>query len=96
MWTVYCDCDVLSSDLVVGPDGPELHDELEAQEVVGADGLQLQQAAQRHQLGPRQVVQRQLVLEQLGELEDLLVAGPLPRVPDLERQVGHTLLMRHR
>ena len=72
--------------LVIGLDGAQPHGELEAQEVVGAHGLQLQQLAQRHQLRPRQVVQRQLVLEQLGETQDLLVAGSLPRLSNLREQ----------
>lgn len=73
------------SHLVVCSDGPQLHDELEAQEVVGADGLELQEAAEGHQLRPREVVQRQLVLEQLGEFDDLLIAGTFTRVPDLKK-----------
>lgn len=71
--------------LVVCSDGPQLHDELEAQEVVGADGLELQEATESHQLRPGQVVQSQLVLKQFGELQDLLVAGSLAGVTDLRR-----------
>lgn len=71
--------------LVICSDGPQLHDELEAQEVVGADGLQLQEATESHQLRPGQVVQSQLVLKQFGELQDLLVAGSLAGVTDLRR-----------
>lgn len=71
--------------LVVCSDGSQLHDELEAQEVVGADGLELQEATESHQLRPGQVVQSQLVLKQFGELQDLLVAGSLAGVTDLRR-----------
>lgn len=71
------------SHLVVRTDGPQLHDELEAEEVVCADGLELQEAAESHQLRPGEVVQRQLVLEQLGEFDDLLITGTFARVPDL-------------
>lgn len=77
---------IKATNLIVGANVPQLHDELEAQEVVGADGLQLQQAAQRHQLGAGQVVQRQLVLKQFGEAQDLLVAGTLARAADLGRR----------
>lgn len=70
--------------LIVGTDGPQLHDELEAEKVVGADGLELQETAEGHQLRPGQVVQGQLVLEQFGEAYDLLIAGTLPGVPDLQ------------
>lgn len=72
------------SYLVVRTDGPQLHDELEAQEVVCADGLELQEAAESHQLRPGEVVQRQLVLEQFGEFDDLLITGTFTRVPDLK------------
>lgn len=75
--------------LVVRSDGPELHDELKAQEVVGPDGLELQEAAERDQLGSGQVVQSELVLEQLGELYDLLVARTFPGVPDLQEPRRH-------
>lgn len=59
-----CSC-LLLSHLVVGLDGAQLHHELEAQQVIGADGLQLQQFAQRYQLRPLQMFQRQLVLKKL-------------------------------
>lgn len=72
--------------LVVRLDGAEPHGELEAQEVVGAHGLQLQQLAQRHQLRPREVVQGQLVLKQFGETNDFLIAGSLPSLSDLQEQ----------
>ncbi|KAF3845120.1 hypothetical protein F7725_008283 [Dissostichus mawsoni] len=62
-----------------------LHDELEAQEVVGPDGLELQEPAESHQLRPGQVVQSQLVLEQFGEFDDLLITGSLPGVPYLQK-----------
>lgn len=42
--------------LVVGLDGPQPHGELEAQEVVGADGLELQQLTECHQLWPCEVI----------------------------------------
>lgn len=48
--------DIAHIYLVVCTDGTQFHDELEAQEVVGADGLKLQQFAQGHQLRPRQVI----------------------------------------
>ena len=83
MCVCVCVCMHLSPHLIVGAYGTELHDELKAQEVVGANGLQLQQPTQGHQLGPHQVVQRQLVLKQLGEADDLLITGPLTRVTDL-------------
>lgn len=44
------------SYLVVCTDGPQLHDELEAEEVVGPDGLELQETAESHQLRSGQVV----------------------------------------
>lgn len=49
--------------LVICADGPQLHDELEAEEVVGPDGLELQETAESHQLGSSQVVQSQLILK---------------------------------
>lgn len=75
-----------AAHLVVGPDGAEPHGELEAQEAVGAHGLQLQQPTQRHELRPREVVQGQLVLEQFGETDDFLIAGSLPGLSDLQEQ----------
>lgn len=38
-------CCLLLSHLVVGFDGAQLHHELEAQQVIGADGLKLQEFA---------------------------------------------------
>ena len=73
----------MGAHLVVGLDGAQPHGELEAQEVVGAHGLQLQQLAQRHQLQAREVVQGQLVLKQFGKPHDFLVAGSLTRLSDL-------------
>ena len=75
-----------TSYLVISADGPQLHDELEAEEVVGPDGLELQETAEGHQLGPGQVVQGQLILKQFGEFNDLLIAGAFPRVPDLRHK----------
>lgn len=69
--------------LVICTDGSQLHDELEAEEVVGPDGLQLQETAESHQLRSGQVVQSQLVLKQFGELQDLLITGTFTRVPNL-------------
>ena len=77
--------------LVVCTDGSQLHDELEAEEVVGPDGLQLQETAESHQLRSGQVVQRQLVLEQFGELQDLLITGTFTRVPNLWRCKSYDL-----
>lgn len=67
-------------------DGPQLHDELKAQEVVGSNGLELQEVAESHQLRSGQVVQSQFVLKQFGELHDLLVTGTFSRVPDLQKE----------
>lgn len=66
--------------LVVCTDGPQLHDKLEAEEIVGPDGLELQEATQSYQLRSGQVVQRQLILKQFGEFNDLLVTGTFTRV----------------
>ena len=41
---------------------PELHFDLEAEKCVGADGRELEEAADGHQLAPRHVVQRDLIL----------------------------------
>lgn len=73
------------SYLVICTDGPQLHDELEAEEVVGPHGLELQEAAESHQLRSGQVVQGELVLEQFGEFYDLLITGTFPRVPYLQK-----------
>lgn len=77
--------------LVICTDGSQLHDELEAEEVVGPDGLQLQETAESHQLRSSQVVQSQLVLEQFGELQDLLITGTFTRVPNLCRWKSYDL-----
>lgn len=77
--------------LVICTDGSQLHDELEAEEVVGPDGLQLQETAESHQLRSGQVVQSQLVLEQFGELQDLLITGTFTRVPNLCRWTSYDL-----
>lgn len=53
--------------LVVSTDGPQLHDELEAEEVVGPNGLKLQETTESYKLRSGQVVQRQLILKQFGE-----------------------------
>lgn len=66
---------LLQTHLVVGLDAAQPQQQLEAQQVVGAQGLQLQQLAQGHQLRPLQVLQGQLILEELGETQDLLRAG---------------------
>lgn len=79
----------LGSYLVICTDGPQLHDELEAEEVVGPDGLELQETAESHQLRSCQVVQSQLVLEQFGEFYDLLVTGTFARVPNLQRSKSY-------
>lgn len=71
--------------LVVRFDGTQLHHELKAQQVVGADGLQFQQFTQSHQLGALQMLQCQFVLEKLGEFHDVLRAGLLARVSHLHR-----------
>lgn len=75
------------SYLVVCTDGPQLHDELEAEEVVGPDGLELQETAESHQLRSGQVVQSQLILKQFGEFHDLLITGTFPRVAYLRRKL---------
>lgn len=75
-----------SSYLVISMDGPQLHDKLKAQEVVGSNGLELQEAAESHQLRSGQVVQSQLVLKQFGEPYDLLITGTFSRVPDLQKE----------
>lgn len=76
------------SYLVICTDGPQLHDELETEEVVGPDGLQLQETAESHQLRSGQVVQSQVILEQFGEFQDLLITGTFPGVPDLPRWIS--------
>lgn len=73
------------SYLVICTYGPQLHDKLEAEEIVGPNGLELQETAQSHQLRSGQVVQSQLILEQFGEFYDLLITGTFPRVPYLQR-----------
>lgn len=75
----------LHTHLVVGLDAAQPQQQLEAQQVVGAQGLQLQQLAQSHQLGPLQVLQGQLILEELGETHNLLRAGLVATVTDLNR-----------
>lgn len=71
------------SHLVVGLDVAQLHHELEAQQVIGADGLQLQQFAQRYQLWPLQMFQRQFVLKEFRELHNVFSPGLFPSVPHL-------------
>lgn len=70
---------------IIRLDGSEPQPELKAEQVVGADGLQLKQFAKSHELRPLQVFQGQLVLEQLGEAHDLLGAGPVAGVTDLRK-----------
>lgn len=82
---------LLQTHLVVGLDVPQPEQQLEAEQVVGADGLQLQQFAQSHQLRPLQVLQGQLVLKELGEADDLLRAGPVAAVPDLNKGTNANL-----
>lgn len=80
------------SHLIVRLDGSEFHHQLEAQQVVGANRLQLQQFAQSHQLGALQVLQRQLVLKQLGEADNVLRLGLLSCAPNLKWKVTDALL----
>lgn len=49
--------------LIISLYGPQAHGELETQEVVGANGLKLQQLAQCYQLRPREVIQGQFILK---------------------------------
>lgn len=72
------------SHLIVGLDGAQLHHQLETQQVIGANGLKLQQFAQGHQLRPLQMLQRQLILKELGELHDVFSAGLFTSVPHLQ------------
>lgn len=76
---------LLQTHLVIGLDVAQPQQQLEAEQVVGADGLQLQQLAQSHQLWPLQVLQGQLVLKELGEAHDLLRAGRVAAVMDLKQ-----------
>lgn len=71
------------SHLIVWLDGSQFHHQLKPEQVVGADGLQLQQFTESHQLGALQVLQRQLVLEQLGESYDVFSCGLLACTPYL-------------
>lgn len=71
------------SHLVIRLDGSQFHHQLKTEQVVGADGLQLQQFTESHQLGALQVLQRQLVLKQLGESYDVFSCGLLARTPYL-------------
>lgn len=73
------------SHLIVGLDGAQLHHQLETQQVIGADGLQLQQFAQCHQLWPLQMLQCQLILKKLGELHNVFCAGLFTSVPHLQQ-----------
>lgn len=73
------------SHLIIWLDGPELHHQLKTQQVVCADGLQLQQLAQSHQLRPLEVLQRQLVLKQLRKPNNVLCGGLLTCASHLKR-----------
>ena len=52
---------------------PEPHLDGKGQDVLAADGGQLQQPADGRQLSPGHVVQGELVLKEFGELENVLV-----------------------
>lgn len=83
------------SHLIVPLDGPELHHQLETQQVVGANGLQLQELTQSHQLRPLQVLQRQLILKQLRKPDNVLRRGLLACTPNLTRtRRGHVNVKR--
>ena len=58
-------------------DGGQAGAQAGAQELVGAEGRDADEAAQVDQVDPLQVVQRQLVVEQLRELDQLAVVHPL-------------------
>lgn len=75
-----------AAHLVVSLDRPQPHGELEAEEVVGANGLELQQLAEGHQLRPCEVIQGQLIFKQLGKTQDLLITGSLTCLSDLQEQ----------
>lgn len=74
-WKVNCSRPVVSvkppSHLIVWLDGSQFHLQLKPEQVVGADRLQLQEFTESHQLRALQVLQRQLVLKQLGESNDV-------------------------
>lgn len=53
----------LVSYFIICFDRPELHQKLEAEEVISANGLQFKQFAEDHQLWPLQVFQGQLILK---------------------------------
>lgn len=68
---------MISSHLVIWSDSSEFQHELKTQQVVRADGLQLQEFTQSNQLGALQVLQSQLVLKQLWKADDVLRGGLL-------------------
>lgn len=82
----------LQSHLIVCLDGSEHHHQLKTQQVVCADGLQLQQFTQSDQLGALQVLQRQLVLKQLRKPDNVLRGGLLACAPHLPETHRHNYL----
>lgn len=58
---------------------------MKAEQIVGANGLQLKQFAKSYQLRPLQVFQGQLILKQLGEAYDLLGTGLVAGVTNLNK-----------
>lgn len=71
------------SHLIIWLDGSQFHHQLKTEQVVSADWLELQQFTESHQLGALQVLQRQLVLKQLGESYDVFSCGLLACTPYL-------------
>jgi hypothetical protein len=61
------------ADLVVAPDLLEPGSDLVSKEVVGSKGVDLHVLAHRHKLGPGQVVEGNVRVEQLGDLDDVLL-----------------------
>lgn len=80
--------ELLQTHLIVCLDGSEPEQELKAEQVVGANGLQLKQLAKSHQVRPFQVLQGELVLKELGEAHDVLGAGLVAAATDLDKARG--------
>lgn len=74
---------LISTYFIICLDSPELQQKLKAEQIVGANGLQLQQFAKCYQLRPFQVFQGQLILKKLGEAHNLLGAGFVASVTNL-------------
>lgn len=74
---------LISTYFIICPDSPEPQQKLKAEQIVGANGLQLKQFAKCYQLWPLQVFQGQLILKELGEAHNLLGTGFVASVTNL-------------